>query len=56
MIYHANINQKGGGVPAVVQGVKDPTAAARVIAEMLVQSPVWCSGLKDPVLPQQSLF
>ena len=34
------------GVPAVVQWVWNPTAAALVAAEVWVQSPVWCSGLK----------
>ena len=40
------------GVPAVVQWVKNSTAAARVAAEMQVQVPAQCSGLKDQALPQ----
>ena len=36
------------GVPTVVQQVKDGLVS--VVAWVL--SPAWCSGLKDPVLPQ----
>ena len=39
------------GVPAVVQWVKNLTAVAQIAAEAQVQSPVWCSRLKDPVFP-----
>ena len=38
-------------VPAVVQWVKNPTAAARVAAEAQIQSPAQGSGLKDLSLP-----
>ena len=38
----------GGGVPAVVQQVKNLTAVAWVAAETQVQSLAWHSGLKDP--------
>ena len=40
------------GVPAVVQWVKNPIAAAWATAEVWVWSPAWCNGLKDPVLLQ----
>ena len=36
----------------MVQWVKNLTAAASVAAEMRVQSPVRCNGLKNPVLLQ----
>ena len=35
------------GVPAALQWVKNPTAAAWVTAQMQVQSPAQQSGLKD---------
>ena len=35
----------------MVQWVKDLTAVAQVIAEVQVQPPAPCSGLKDLVLP-----
>ena len=38
------------GVPAMVQWVKNPTAAAWVTAEVRVQSLGWRSRLKDPAL------
>ena len=34
------------GVPALAQGVKNPTAAARVAAEVWVRSPAWHRGVK----------
>ena len=40
------------GVPAVVQLVKNMTAAAWVAVEAWVQSLAWHSGLKGLVLPQ----
>ena len=40
------------GVPAVVQWVKNPTAAACVEVEVRVWTPAQCSGLKDPELLQ----
>ena len=36
-------------VPAVVQWVKNPTAAVQVAAEMWVRSPAWRSGLKAQI-------
>ena len=36
----------------MAQWVKTLTAVARVAVEMWVQSPTWCSALKDLVLPQ----
>lgn len=44
-----------GGVPAVVQQVKNLTVAAQVTAEVRVRPPAWCSGLKYLVLPQLRL-
>ena len=38
-------------VSPVVQGVKNPTAAAQVAVEVWGQSVVQHSGLKDPALP-----
>ena len=38
--------KKQTGVPAVVQWVKNLTAAAQVTAEVWVLSPAWCSGLR----------
>ena len=50
------------GIPAVVQWVKNPMAAAQVAVEMRDQSPALLSGLKDlarsqlqPVAWSQSL-
>jgi len=40
------------GVPVVAQWVKNQTTMVQVAAEAQVQYLVWCSGLKDPVLPQ----
>ena len=34
----------------MAQQVKNPTAAARVAAEVQVGSLTWCSGLEDPAL------
>ena len=45
------IRRVDSGVPAVAQWVKNPTAAVQVPAEAQVQSPAWCSGLKDPTFP-----
>ena len=39
------------GVPAMVQWVKNLTAAAWVAEEAHVQSPAQRSGLRDPALP-----
>ena len=39
-------------VPTMMQWVKNLTAAAQVAVEMQIQFPVWCSGLKDTVLPK----
>ena len=36
------------GVPAVVQWVKNLTAAAQITSEAGVLSPARCNGLKDP--------
>ena len=36
----------------MMQWVENLTAAAWVTAEVQVQSPAQCNGLKDPVLPQ----
>ena len=40
------------GVPAMVQWLKTPTAAARVAAEPWVQSPAQHSQLNDPTVSQ----
>ena len=40
------------GVPAVVQAVKNLTAAAQFTGEAQIQSPAQSSGLKELVLPQ----
>ena len=40
------------GVPAMAHLVKNLTGVAQVIAEGHIQSLAWCSGLKDPMLPQ----
>ena len=37
------------GIPAVVQWVKNPTAAAQVAVEARAQSPAQQSGLKDQI-------
>ena len=44
-INYISIKNEIRGVPAVVQWVKNPTAAAWATAEAWVQSPAWCSGL-----------
>ena len=36
----------------MAQWVKNLTTVAQITAEVRVQSPVWCSGLKDLALPQ----
>ena len=41
-----------GGVPAVAQWVRNPTAVAWVTAEAWVGSLAQSSELKDPALPQ----
>ena len=48
----ATLKSDVGGVPAMVHWVKNLTAAAQIDAEVQFQSPAWCSGLKDPALPQ----
>ena len=48
----ATLKNDVGGVPAMVHWVKNLTAAAQIDAEVQFQSPAWCSGLKDPALPQ----
>ena len=40
------------GVPAVVQQVKNLTAVAQIATEVWVQSPAWCSELKDLMMLQ----
>ena len=40
------------GAPTMAQWVKNPTVATQVTVQVWVPSPVWCSGLKDPVSPQ----
>ena len=40
------------GVPAVVQWVKNPAAAAAAATEAWIQTPVLHVRLKDPALPQ----
>ena len=49
-LYRESKKKNGTGVPAVVQWVKNLTAAAQVVVEMQVQSPAWCLGLKDLLL------
>ena len=49
----SNVYQRmNGGVPIVVQWVGNPMAGALVTAEVCVQSPVQCRGLKDLILLQ----
>ena len=40
------------GIPTIAERVENLTAVALVAVEVLVPSLAWCSGLKDPALPQ----
>ena len=51
-IEHNHLKTYFHGVPAMVQCVKNLTAAAQVAAEVWVQFLAWCSGLKDLALLQ----
>ena len=47
--------KEGEGVPSVAQWVKNPSAAAWVVAEAPILFLVWPSRLKDLALPQLQL-
>ena len=52
IVYKMYIRKFMLGVHLVAQWVQNPTAAAGVTVEALVQSLAWCSGLKDPAFSQ----